>query len=150
MASKAEICIAIYAELVATAASTKDIRRQFIARAIAEAACTPAGAATYYANCKNRGGATGDTRVRPQATVGEYADKADYEGDDPRPLYSAVQPDRQGIVAAVSAWMSPEDAIGAAARVRGVAVLGAPEIGEPLDTLTQYVIECGEVVIKEN
>lgn len=142
MATKAEICIDIYKQLVEKHGEAhKAIRAEFIERAQAEAGCTPAGAATYYANCKNRGGATGETRERRQVDpnyVSPYANKRDSDEPDSRPLYSAVQRNRQNETAHVAVYMNPTDALAHAVKVRGYAVLGAPEIGEPIDTLTGF------------
>lgn len=142
MATKAELCIVIFNELVAVHGDNfKAIRGPFIERAMAEAGCTAAGAATYYANCKHRGGATGETRKRPQADpnyVSPYANKPENNKPDDRPLYSAVQRDKHNVVARVAAYMNPADALTHAGRVRGYAVLGAPEIGEELNTLTGF------------
>lgn len=142
MATKAEACLAIFNELVAVHQDNfKAIRPEFIQRAVAEAGCTPAGAATYYANCKNRGGATGETRERREVDpnyVSPYANKPDCDEPDSRPLYSSVQRNRENQAAYVAAYMNPVDALAHAAKVRGYAVLGAPEIGEPIDTLTGF------------
>ena len=142
MATKAELCIAIFKELVAEHGDNfKAIRGLFIDRAVAEAGCTVAGAATYYANCKNRGGATGETRQRQQVDpnyVSPYANKRDTDEPDNRPLYSAVQRNRDNETAHVAVYMNPTDALNHATKVHGYAVLGAPEIGEPIDTLTGF------------
>lgn len=139
MATKAEMCLEIYKELQAAHGDNhKAIRGEFIRRAVAEASCTPAGAATYYANCKNRGGATGETRVRVaggnSSPIGvDHGDKPDM-----RMLYSAVQRDKNGLVAHVAAFYNPTDAANRAVKVRGYAVLGAPDIGEEISTLTGF------------
>ncbi|MNB85823.1 hypothetical protein D3C75_327440 [compost metagenome] len=142
MATKAELCIGIYKELLEQHGDAqKTIRAEFIKRAVAEAGCTPAGAATYYANCKNRGGATGETRVREERDpnhVSPYANKPDIDEPDSRPLYSAVQRNRQNQAAHVAVYMNPTDAFAHAQKVRGYAVLGAPEIGEDITTLTGF------------
>ncbi|MNE20596.1 hypothetical protein D3C80_1137250 [compost metagenome] len=142
MATKAELCVEIFKQLVAQHGDNfKVIRAEFIVRAVAEAGCTTAGAATYYANCKNRGGATGETRERHQVDpnyVSPYANKPDNNKPDDRPLYSAVQRDKSNKVAHVAAYFNPTDALVRSGKVRGYAVLGAPEIGEELDTLTGF------------
>ena len=142
MATKAELCLVIYKELVEKHGENfKAIRAEFIERAVAEAGCTNAGAATYYANCKNRGGATGETRYRNEVDptrVSPYANKPDIDEPDSRPLYSAVQRNRQNEAAHVTVYMNPTDALAHAVKVRGYAVLGAPEIGEDITTLTGF------------
>lgn len=142
MATKAELCIEIYKQLVEKHGDNfKAIRPEFIDRAVAEAGCTNAGAATYYANCKNRGGATGETRVRHEVDpnyVSPYANKPENNKHDDRPLYSAVQRDKFNKVAHVAAFMNPTDALVRSTKVRGYAVLGFPEIGEEINTLTGF------------
>lgn len=136
--TKAEQCIAIYAELVAEHGDNhKAIRPEFIRRAVAEAKCTPAGAGTYYANCKNRGGATGETRAPVERDPNYVPTPRGVETNEPdaRQLYSAVQKDKHGKVAHVAAYMNPTDAIDRAKKVRGIAVVGAPEIGDDVSTL---------------
>lgn len=139
MATKAELCIAIFAELVAEHGDNfKVIRKQFIDRAVAEAGCTPAGAATYYANCKNRGGATGETRVRAENAEGYVPTQAsghECNHHDDRQMYSAVQKNKTGNVAHVTGFFHHEDAIKQAIKVRGMAVMGFPQIGELAETL---------------
>lgn len=142
MATKAELCIEIYKQLVEQHGDAhKVVRAEFIKRAVSEASCTPAGAATYYANCKNRGGATGETRVRVEGTSATpYGFDAGDKPDD-RQLYSAVQPNKQGEVAAVAAYYNPTDAIARAKKVRGVAVIGCPQIGESIYDQTCFLEE---------
>ena len=139
MSTKAEKCIAIFTELTtAHGEDFKVIRKQFIERAVAEAGCTPAGAATYYANCKNRGGATGETRVRAENAEGYVPTQAsghECNHHDDRQMYSTVQKNKQGLVAHVAGTFHHEDAIKQAIKVKGVAVMGFPEIGTPVDTL---------------
>lgn len=139
MATKAELCIAIFKELCeAHGEDFKVIRKLFIERAIAEAGCTNAGAATYYANCKNRNGATGDTRVRAENQEGYVPTQAsghECNHHDDRQMYSAVQKNKSGNVAHVTGFFHHEDAIKQAMKVRGLAVMGFPEIGELADTL---------------
>lgn len=133
MSTKAEVCKVIFAELVeAHGDNFKVIRGEFISRAVSEAGCTPAGAATYYANCKNRNGATGNTYVPAASRDPNYVptprgvETNDY---DNRQLYSAIQKNKQGLVAHVAGFYNPEDAMKQAFKVRGVAVMGFPEIG---------------------
>ncbi|MNI38618.1 hypothetical protein D3C73_927690 [compost metagenome] len=137
--TKAEQCIKIFGELVTEHGDNfKVIRGQFIARAVAEAGCTPAGAATYYANCKNRGGATGDTRVRAENVEGYVPTQAsghECNHHDDRQMYSAIQKNKQGLVAHVTGTFHHEDAIKQAIKVRGLAVMGFPQLGEPVDSL---------------
>lgn len=137
--TKAEQCIKIFGELVTEHGDNfKVIRGQFIARAVAEAGCTPAGAATYYANCKNRGGATGDTRVRAENVEGYVPTQAsghECNHHDDRQMYSAIQKNKTGNVAHVTGFFHHEDAIKQAIKVRGVAVMGFPQLGELAETL---------------
>lgn len=139
MSTKAELCKVIFAELVeAHGDNFKVIRGEFISRAVAEAGCTPAGAATYYANCKNRGGATGDTRVRAENVEGYVPTQAsghECNHHDDRQMYSAVQKNKTGNVAHVTGFFHHEDAVKQAIKVRGMAVMGFPEIGDLADTL---------------
>lgn len=139
MSTKAELCKVIFAELVvAHGDNFKVIRGEFIRRAVAEAGCTDAGAATYYANCKNRGGATGDTRVRAENVEGYVPTQAsghECNHHDDRQMYSAIQKNKTGNVAHVTGFFHHEDAVKQAIKVRGMAVMGFPEIGELADTL---------------
>ena len=137
--TKAEQCIKIFGELTAEFGDNfKSIRGKFIERAVAEAGCTPAGAATYYANCKNRGGATGETRVRAENAEGYVPTQAsghECNHHDDRQIYSAVQKNKQGNVAHVTGYLNHADAVKQAIKVRGMAVMGFPELGELADTL---------------
>lgn len=139
MATKAELCIKIFGELVeAHGDNFKVIRGEFISRAVAEAGCTPAGAATYYANCKNRGGATGETRVRAENAEGYVPTQAsghECNHHDDRQMYSTVQKNKQGLVAHVAGTFHHEEAIKQALKVKGMAVMGFPELGVRVDTL---------------
>lgn len=140
MSTKAEICKVIYAELVeAHGDNFKVIRSEFIRRAVAEAGCTPAGSATYYANCKNRNGATGNTYVpaasRDPNYVPTQASGHECNHHDDRQMYSAIQKNKTGNVAHVTGFFHHEDAIKQAIKVRGMAVMGFPQIGELADTL---------------
>lgn len=138
--SKADVCKAIYARLlpeytVDGVTDFKSLRPLVIAAFISEAGCTEAGAATYYANNKSRGGATGAYIQRGNGHAGSgysYADNQTNKDDD-RPLYSSVQLNREKKVAAVAAFMNPADALARAKIVRGICVKGAPEIGEDVD-----------------
>lgn len=145
--SKAEACKAIYDEAVAkfTVDGTTDykqVRAECVRRFVDEAGCTPAGANTYYANCKNRNGATGAYISKGNGHAGRTSEgNPNYrESNDPddRQLYSAVQPDKNGNVAAVAAFYNSVDAIKRANKVRGIVVMGAPEIGESVATLTKF------------
>lgn len=140
MSTKAEVCKVIYAQLVeAHGEDFKVIRKQFIDRAVSEAGCTPAGAATYYANCKNRNGATGNTYVpaasRDPNCVPTQASGHECNHHDDRQIYSAVQKNKSGNVAHVTGFLHHEDAIKQAIKVRGMAVVGFPEIGDLAETL---------------
>lgn len=145
MSTKAEKCKVIFAELVtAHGDNFKVIRGEFIRRAVAEAGCTDAGAATYYANCKNRGGATGDTRVRAENVEGYVPTQAsghECNHHDDRQMYSAIQKNKTGNVAHVTGFFHHEDAIKQAIKVRGVAVMGFPELGELAETLQLITAE---------
>lgn len=144
MSTKAEKCKVIFAELVTLHGDNfKAIRKEFIERAMAEAGCTNAGAATYYANCKNRDGATGDTRVRAATDPNYVPTPRGHETNecDPRQIYSAVQKNKQGLVAHVAGFYNPEAALKQALKVRGVAVVGFPEIGDAVADLTPYQVQ---------
>lgn len=140
MTTKAEGAKAIFAEVCAEhtidgVVDFSQVRKIVIGRYVKELQMTPAGAATYYANNKNRGGATGsyvkqDRTNHVPTPRGTETDKA-----DDRPLFSAVQLDKDDAVARVSAFMDPEAAQLHAAKVRGLAVIGAPEIGDAKETL---------------
>lgn len=157
MATKAELCLEIYKQLQTEFGEDnfKAIRPKFIERAVADAGCTPAGAATYYANCKSRGGATGEVRTpgvqRDPNYVSPYANKRDNDKPDSRSLYSAVQRDKQGLVARVAGYYNPVDALARAKLVRGYAVMGFPDVGEDITTLTAFdqaaIMECGSLDI---
>lgn len=145
MSTKAELCINIFKELVeAHGDNFKVIRSEFIRRAVSEAGCTPAGAATYYANCKNRNGATGNTYVPAASRDPNYVptprgvETNDY---DTRQLYSAIQKNKQGLVAHVAGFYNPEDALKQAFKVRGMAVVGFPEIGDNVAELIPYQVQ---------
>lgn len=141
--SKADVCKAIYAELEAQ--HTKDgvtdfkaLRAAAIARFVSEAGCTTAGAATYYANCKNRDGATGSYIRKGEGHARYTSNVPESNEPDERPLYSAVQLDRNKKVGAVAAFFNPEDALKRAKIVRGITVHGAPEIGEIVDPTSVF------------
>lgn len=140
--TKAEQCKVIYAELVALHGDNhKAIRSVFIQRSIDEAGCTAAGAATYYANNKNRGGATGNTYVPAASRDPNYVPTPrgpETENHDTRQIYSAVQKNKSGEVAHVAGFMNPTDALAQAKKVRGVAVVGFPEIGATVSSLKCY------------
>lgn len=138
--SKADVCKAIFARIIEQYTTDgvvdyKSARTPIIKAFIDEAGCTEAGAATYYANCKNRGGATGAYIQRGNGHAGsghQYADNQTNKDDD-RPLYSSVQLDKHKKVARVCAYMNPTDALANAKLVRGICVHGAPEIGDDVD-----------------
>lgn len=132
--SKAIKCKQIFDELVAlhtTDGETnfKAFRSTAIDRFVSEAGCTIQGAATYYANCKNRGGLTG-SYIR-KATPTEKTEYVDNETqDDERQLYSAIETDAAGVVVGVSSYMNVDDALTNAEKNNRIAVVGSPEIGD--------------------
>ena len=133
--SKAFKCKRIFDELVAlhtTDGETnfKAIRSIAIDRFVNEANCTIQGAATYYANCKNRGGLTGSyIRKAIPTEKTEYADN-ETTYDDERQLYSAIETDDAGVVVGVSSYMNVDDALTNAEKNNRIAVVGSPEIGD--------------------
>lgn len=135
--SKAIKCKQIFDELVAlhtTDGETnfKAFRSTAIDRFVSEAGCTIQGAATYYANCKNRGGLTGSyIRKATPTEKTEYVDN-ETQGDDERQLFSAVVMDAAGFVIGVSSYMNVDDALTNAENNNGIAVVGSPEIGDAL------------------
>lgn len=144
--SKAVACKAIYDEVVEKYTvdgqiDFKKVRSECVQRFVDEAGCTPAGANTYYANCKNRNGATGSYISKGNGHAGHTSSNPNYrESNDPddRQLYSSVQINKAGLVAAVDAYYNPTDAIARSKRVRGITVLGAPELGESVDSLQRF------------
>lgn len=141
MSTKAEKCKVIYTELVALHGDNhKAIRKEFIQRSIDEVDCTPAGAATYYANNKNRGGATGNTYVPAASRDPNYVPTPrgpETNDFDTRQIYSAVQKNKAGEVAHVAGYLNPVDAVTQAKKVRGVPVVGFPEIGVSVSSLKE-------------
>lgn len=137
--SKADDCKAIFARLLVEytkdeVVDYKSLRTAAIAAFVSEAGCTAAGAATYYANCKNRGGATGAYIQRGNGHAGNsFVGGNESNADDDRPLYSAVQLNREKKVAAVAAFFNPADALTRAKIVRGICVKGAPDVGDDVD-----------------
>lgn len=152
--TKAEVTLAIFKEVVAEHTTDgvidyKAVRKICIDRFVKEAGMTPAGAATYYANCKNRDGATGSYVPTQHRKASDPNYNPNYvETDEPctRPLYSAVQLDKNGKVAACAVWHHTPEAVAKAKRVRGIAVVGAPEIGDDVSTLVEleagFTCEC--------
>lgn len=143
--SKKDGAIKIYTELMEKhSGDQKLIRPAFIERCIAELGMTKAGAATYYANNKSRGGATGSSGSQGRNARGEHVSIAEANGL-PLPTYpnavetdippnvvffSSVQIDKQGKATFVHAWNNPVDPWNHAKKYKALAVVGAPEIGE--------------------
>lgn len=139
MATKAELCQKLYGEMAAASEKGEVARKDFINRAVAECGCTPAGASTYYSNCKTK---------HNGGTVKSYYQKADTvkvnnavdDSQANNPTYSIVVVD-DGKTAGTSSYATPDRAIEKynsmkpASQAMCVVVEGSPNDGTPISSL---------------
>lgn len=143
MATKAELCQELYGKMAEASDNGEVVRKDFIARAVAECGCTPAGASTYYSNCKTKhNGGSVKSYYQPADKV-----KADQSVDDSwadKQLYSIVVVD-DGKVAQAHAYTTESTCLATfnkmnpRAMARCLAVMGNPKEGTDVTTLQQLV-----------
>ncbi len=148
MASKKELATELFKKLVAEGVAEKDMRKTFITCACqAPLNMTPAGASTYYVNCKNEAnGVAPKSYYKPASEV--RVSQATDDSKEDAPLWSvAVVDDLKkgkgefaGVINTCHSFMSSEAAVkrfqrlNPALRDRCVVVEGAPAEGVDLAT----------------
>lgn len=140
--SKAELCKELYAAMAGDSSDGKTVvRKEFIERAVKECGCTPAGASTYYSNCKTvfNGGSV-KSYYQPADKI-----KTDNRVDDSKvdaPLWSIVVVD-DGKVAECHSFMSEQACLAKYNSLKPKAlavclpVVGSPKAGVEVSSLTR-------------
>lgn len=150
--SKKQQAEAIYAEMTANGTLS---RKAFIERMVKEVGMTPAGASTYYVNCKNVAEGKGiKSYYKPKSERATSSTGGTDKPDDSKqdaPLWSLVVADglvvtdglvTDGKVSAVHAFMSEEAAVNRfkrlteKGRARCVVVSGLPKEGDSVTSLS--------------
>ena len=150
MASKKELAVQLYAALVAEGVADKDMRKTFIARAqLAPISMTPAGASTYYVNCKNEAAGVAPKAYYKPASERKVTTAVD-DSKENAPVWSVVVVEGlkkagstfAGTVDSVHGFMSQEAAVSRFNKLnpgnksRCVVVEGAPADGSDLALCT--------------
>lgn len=141
MATKRELCLALYAKMAEASEDGSVNRKAFIERAVSECGCTSAGASTYYSNCKTEhGGGKVKSYYQKADTVKENNSVDDSKEN--APLWSVVMV-KDDVVFSSHAFMSSKGAaekwnsLKPTTQARCIVVEGNPKEGVAVNGLVK-------------
>lgn len=143
--TKKEQAQKLYNDMLAASGDKREVvRKDFIARCVSNLGMTPAGASTYYSNCKTVA-AGGEVKSYYTPSSEKKVDQHSDESKVDAPLWSVVVVNGEEKVDATHSFMSAAAAterwnkLKPAAQARCLVVEGSPKEGTPVSSLVKVV-----------